>query len=77
VKGNFTGLDRVNICRGVIRSAVGIVKYIGSNLYTRKFNQCQRQGIGCVTSSVQIWPGKAPRWVGMVVQSHTRMRYLS
>jgi len=33
------------------------VKDIGSNLYTRKFNQCQCQDSGSVTS-VQIWPGK-------------------
>jgi hypothetical protein len=77
VKGNVTGLDRINIFLGVLRSAVGIVKYRGSNLYTRKFNQCQCQCSGSVTSSVQIWNGKGLRGGGMVVQSHTKMRYLS
>jgi hypothetical protein len=53
------------------------VKDMGSNLYTRKFNQCQCRGSGSVTSSVQIWPGKGSRGGGMIVRSHTRIRYLS
>jgi hypothetical protein len=77
VRGNVTGFDRVSICLGVIRSAVGSLKYIRHDLYERKFNQCQCQIGGSVTSSVQIWPGKGPRGGGIVVQSHTRMRYLS